>query len=145
MQRTWPTLSDVARNVAAALTEDDIDWAIRFLCDGVGRLEHAAEAGQLNEAVARPPSTGSVQWDTLLAAAIAWKLRAMGQPVPAWAAEVGALKLPWTPMWVSYGKWNRDLAGTPPEWRALNIVWHERNLWTKVEAATVLGLSRSRR
>lgn len=123
--RTWPTMADVATNVARELAAGDEDMALRLLLDGVNRLPYALADDRLDEALTQPPSTGSRRWDTLLAASVRYRLHRMGLKPPRWT-WVEPLEVFWWPVRVSASKEYNDMAHTPAELIRVGIFMDER-------------------
>lgn len=124
--RSWPTVSEIAGAISGALVDDDIDWAVRFLCDGLSRVTALYAAYGLDEALAAPGTTGSVEWDTLIAVGLQHHLAKRGLASPAWT-RVTPLASEWTPLYVNEAKAARDRRETPPELARVRIYWSARN------------------
>lgn len=124
-KRTWPTADDIAANVERELLAGDIDMALRLLLDGVNRLSAAAAENRLPEALQAPRRTGSIRWDTLLAAAIRYRLHKMGVKPPRWT-WMEPLDTFWWPIRINASKEYNDMAHTPAELVRVGIFMDER-------------------
>jgi len=102
---------------------------IRFMMDGINRLPDAHKTGKLAEALVEPSSTGDERWDTLLAAAIRYRLRTMGVLAPVWTLKPPLPKL-WWPAPISKRYAAFDLATTPAELRRVGIFINENSFTT---------------
>lgn len=124
-RRWWPTATEIAHSVKAELDAGDEDMALRVLLDGVNQLPSAEAATQLDETLLEPPSVGSQRWDTLIAAAIRYRLHTMSQRPPAWTWKT-PLNQFWWPTRVNASKEYNDLAHTPAELVRVGIFMDER-------------------
>lgn len=119
-RRWWPTASEIADDVRANLAAGDEDHALRMLIDGVNYLPDAHAAGQLDEALVEPESTGDPRWDALLAGAIRYRLHQSGLAAPLWTR-----KEPLNRFWWPYGpgpaRAAYDMANAPAELKRLGI------------------------
>jgi hypothetical protein len=124
-RRWWPTATEIAVDVRDALDADDEDLALRLLLDGINQLPTAAAANALAEALPEPPSTGSIRWDTLLAAAIRYRLHTMGEKAPRWTHKEPLDRF-WWPVSINASKAYNDMAHTPAELVRVGIFMDER-------------------
>ena len=127
MSRAWPTMAEVADAVARELSTGNVDMAHRLLMDGVNRLPGAAQAGRLEEVLKPPASMGDARWDALLAAAVRYRLHAMGLRAPAWTIKE-PLSVFWWPTRINESQQYNAMAHTPAEFRRLGIFIDERDL-----------------
>lgn len=125
MTRAWTTADDMAADLRDMLAADDVPGAIRMLMDGVNRLPAALAAGELDRALAEPSSTGSIRWDTLLAAAVRYRLHQMGHRAPAWTLKEPLAKF-WWPLRVNASKEFNDMVHSPAELIRVGIFMDER-------------------
>lgn len=120
---------------AAALREQlhasDRDWAWRMLLQGRDHLTLMLDK-QDDELIgsweAAPGSTGSTEFDTLLAALARHEFETAGWPAPEWT-RTDALPQPWIPEHPFLSP-ERAMAKTPEWLRGLNIYVPERDLVT---------------
>jgi len=127
--RWWPTATEIADSVRAEVRGGTPSSAMRLLMDGINYLPDAAAHDDLAGTLAEPPSTGDVRWDTLLAAAIRYRLRIIGVPAPAWTYKPPLAKL-WWPVQATRAKAYNDFATTPAELRRVGIFVSERSFAT---------------
>lgn len=125
MARWWCTIAETAVAIGEELDQGDEDMALRRLLDGVNQLPGAAAGGELTEALAEPPSTGFIRWDTLLAAAVRYRLHSMGEAAPRWSYKA-PLDVFWWPVRVNASKEYNDLAHSPAELLRVGIFMDER-------------------
>lgn len=96
-QAGWMSAPSTATAIRAALRAGEPTWAWRMLLQGRDHLHHMLTTSKTADAwEAAPTSTGSPQWDTLLAAITTHEHHQAGLPAPAWA-NVDPLPHPWTP------------------------------------------------
>lgn len=120
---------------AAALREQlragDREWAWRMLLQGRDHLQSMLEK-QDDELIASweaaPSSTGSREFDTLLAALASHEFETAGRTAPEWAS-IGPLPEPWIPEHPFLSP-ERAMAKTPAWLSELNIYVPERDLVT---------------
>lgn len=124
-RRWWPTAAEIADDIRHELGNGDDIMALRMLMDGVNQLPDAYAAGELDVTLAEPPSTGDLRWDTLLAAAIRYRLHRMGLHPPRWTFKE-PLPTFWWPIKVSPSKGYNDMAHTPAELLRVGIFMDER-------------------
>ena len=93
---------------------DPIDWPLRTLLYARDQLRLCfAEPEAVSAWLIEPSSTGSKEWDTLLAAVIAHEFDASDLTPPAWATG-RRLDRPWLP---EHPFWSADeIRATTPEW-----------------------------
>ncbi len=124
-RRWWPTASEIADDVRANLAAGDEDHALRMLIDGVNYLPDAHAAGQLDEALVEPESTGDPRWDALLAGAIRYRLHQSGLAAPLWTRKEPLNRFWWpTATWDSQAY--NDMAHSPAELLRIGIFLDER-------------------
>ena len=127
--RWWPTAGEIADSVRAEVHGGTPSSAMRLLMDGINYLPNVAEHDDLDHALAEPPSTGDVRWDTLLAAAIRYRLRTIGATAPAWTYKPPLAKF-WWPVKATRAKAYNDFATAPAELRRVGIFVSERSFAT---------------
>lgn len=127
--RWWLTLPELADAIEQELRTGDYDAAMRTLLDGVNRLPDAAATDQLPETLTEPGSTGSLRWDTLLAAAVRYRLHMMGETPPRWTYKEPLDKF-WWPVRINLSKEYNDLAHSPAELLRVGIFMDERAFTT---------------
>ena len=90
------TAPQAASEIAQALREDDETWAFKMALQGRDHLHVIFETLPALAAAweARPRSSGSAAWDTLLAALTAHEFAAHARPAPEWT-EGRRLDKPW--------------------------------------------------
>lgn len=125
MTRWWRTIAETAIAIREELDEGDEDAALRTLLDGVNQLPDAAAAGKLTDALIKPPSIGQLRWDTLLAAAVRYRLHSMGERAPQWTFKEPLDRF-WWPVRVNISKEYNDLAHAPAELLRVGIFMDER-------------------
>ncbi|WP_459385245.1 hypothetical protein [Arthrobacter humicola] len=111
------------------LARGDKDFAFRVLATALADFRQTSPSNR-EDFLISPGSTGSVQWDTLLAAAIGRECQGLGIPQPPWTRPkplakewiVTTLPAP-TERWLA-----RIKAGTPIEFSRLGIWIHARDL-----------------
>lgn len=120
---------------AAALREQlslgDRDWAWRMLLQGRDHLQLMLEKRDdelIGSWEAAPSSTGSIEFDTLLAALAKHEFQIAGRMAPDWA-HIDPLPEPWIPEH-PFLSTERVIAKTPQWLRELNIYVPERDLVT---------------
>ena len=134
MEPTWWFLSasDAAAGARKALAAGDISSADRFVAEVSSRVLLAPDGAVVPGAiVSEPASTGDIQYDTLLATALAFALASRGMAAPAWSVSVRPLDREW--MWDGgYGAGGafRDFvrARTPALFLAKNLLLREQDL-----------------
>ena len=96
-QRGWMTSPRAASAIADALRQTDEMWAFKMALQGRDHLRQLLhESPDLRGAwEAAPPSTGSEEWNTLLAALAAHEFQEAGHDAPRWTHRP-ALPRPWT-------------------------------------------------
>lgn len=110
----WPTVDEVAADVGRWLAAGDQDMALRMLVDGVNLLADAHREGRLDEAVGEPSSCDDVRWDTLLAAAVRYRLHTLGVRPPRWTVKPPLDRF-WWPTKLNASQQYSDLAHAPAE------------------------------
>jgi hypothetical protein len=128
-KRWWRSLPEIADGIRGDLQTGDSDAALRTLLDGVNRLPMIAAEGALTEALTPPPSTGDQRWDTLLAAAVRYRLHAMGERPPRWTVRQPLDKF-WWPVRINLSKEYNDMAHSPAELLRVGIFLDERAFTT---------------
>ena len=118
--RWWPTADEIAADIREELQTGSAPSAMRALMDGINYLPDAATNGGLAEALLEPNGTGDERWDTLLAAAIRYRLRTIGEKAPAWTVKQPLAEL-WWPFSPSLRRQERDYVGAPAELRRVGI------------------------
>ncbi len=85
-ERGLMSAPQAAAEIARALREDDDIWAFKMALQGRDHLRLILETAPPMAAAweARPRSTGSAAWDTLLAALAAHEFEAHGRAAPEW-------------------------------------------------------------
>src|SRR6266545_2521134 len=96
-RRTWMTAADTARAIRDELARKDEDFALRILARCVADFRALIAPPDLDAFLARPPSTGDIRWDTLLATTVSRECRLRQIPAPDWT-EVPALPSWWFPI-----------------------------------------------
>jgi hypothetical protein len=91
----WPTASQIAAEIRHELKDGTPMGAVRFLVDGVNKFPDAAAHDDLRRTLKEPDTIGDIRWDTLLAAAIRYRLRQMGEPAPRWTLKPPLKKMWW--------------------------------------------------
>jgi hypothetical protein len=120
-----------AAAVRMELAADRVEWAWRMLLQGRDHLRMmlANDDGELiGSWEAAPGSTGSVQFDALLAALAKHEFGDAGQTAPTWT-DLDPLVEPWVPDHPFLDR-ERVIAKTPDWLRRLNIFVPERDLIT---------------
>lgn len=123
-RRWWASAGELAAAIRHELASGDEDHAMRLLLDGVNELPDAATAGLLDEALAEPGSTGDPRWDTLLAAAIRYRLHGIGIDPPAWTHK-DPLPRFWWPLDAGPQRAGYDYASAPVELARVGIFLSE--------------------
>ncbi|HRD61043.1 MAG TPA: hypothetical protein PLZ93_05450 [Nocardioides sp.] len=124
-----------AAAIRSYLHSGQSEWSWRMLLQGRDHLAEAITSGdqQLLDAwEAAPSSTGSPEWDALLAAVVAHETETAGLPAPAWS-RVGPLAGPLLDAWVPEHPFlspDRVRAQTPDWLREQNIYVPARDLVT---------------
>lgn len=120
-----------AEIIRRELTNGDLDFAFRVMVTGIADFRQTS-ASNHEDFLIPPGSTGSLQWDTLLAAVIGRECERLGIPKPAWTQPK-----PLTEEWVvttlpnATEEWlARIKSGTPVEFSRLGIWIHARDLET---------------
>lgn len=126
-RRWWPTVAEIAGHIRERLEEDDRTGAMRLLADGINCLPDAAAQHRLDDALQAPPSTGNQRWDTMLAAAVRYRLHQLGERPPAWTYKP-PLDAFWWPTRLSPSQQYNDMAHTPAEFRRVGIFIDEKEL-----------------
>lgn len=124
-KRWWRSIPDVAVDVRRELDSGDEDAALRTLLDGVNQLPDIAREGDLAHALEPPESTGQLRWDTLLAAAVRYRLHAMDETPPPWTVKEPLDRF-WWPVRINASKEYNDLAHSPAELLRVGIFMDER-------------------
>lgn len=127
--RWWRTIAEIAEAITSELGRDDTDAALRTLLDGVNQLPAIAVTGDLDEAVQQPPSTGDLRWDTLLAAAVRYRLHSMDVVAPPWTVKQPLDKF-WWPVRINVSREYNDWAHSPAELLRVGIFLDERDFTT---------------
>jgi hypothetical protein len=125
-RRWWPTADELSVIVRAQLDAGNEDHAMRLLLDGINDLPGAAEAGKLDEALQEPRSTGDLRWDTLLAAAIRYRLNSLGARPPEWTWKAPLDRF-WWPIDAGERRAGFDYATSPVELARVGIFMSERD------------------
>jgi len=128
-RRWWPTAAEIADDLRRELAANDEDMALRLLMDGINHLPAAAEAGQLDEALGEPKLLCDPRWDTLLAAAIRYRLHSMGVTPPTWTHKEPLPQF-WWPTRINPSQQYNDMAHTPAELMRVGIFIDERDFTT---------------
>lgn len=85
-----------AESIRRALDAGNTEAADRLLTEAIGRILLAAAGSAIPESILDPPqSTGSPEFDTLLATALAFALLERGEAPRPWILEVPALPAEW--------------------------------------------------
>ncbi|MFK4298470.1 hypothetical protein ABH924_003639 [Arthrobacter sp. GAS37] len=120
-----------AEIISRELANGDIDFAFRIMVTAIADFRHTSPSNYEDFLIA-PGSTGSLRWDTLLAAVIGRECDRLGIPKPPWtqpkplAEEWVVTVLPnATERWLA-----RIKSGTPAEFSRLGIWIHARDLET---------------
>lgn len=121
----------VAAIIGRELARGDLDFAFRVLVTAVADFRDTSP-GNREDFLLPPASTGSVQWDTLLAAVVGLECDRLGIPRPSWTRPeplvdewvVTTLPAP-SERWLA-----RIRAGTPEEFSRLGLWVHARDLET---------------
>ena len=124
-RRWWHTMPELAVAIRVELDRGDTDAALRTLLDGTNRLSAIAAEGHLAEALDQPVPMGDQRWDTLLAAAIRYRLHQMGETAPRWTLKEPLEKF-WWPVRVNLSKEYNDMAHSPAELLRVGIFMDER-------------------
>jgi hypothetical protein len=82
--RTWFTAGDAALAIRDELGRGDTNFALRTLARALADLRALVDGDDIAAFLAEPPATGSLRWDTLLAAAVGGECRQLCIPGPAW-------------------------------------------------------------
>ncbi|MFT4217682.1 MAG: hypothetical protein QM619_10945 [Micropruina sp.] len=122
----WPTVDETAADVRRWLSDGDADMAMRMLLDGVNQLADAHREGQLDAAIAEPSPIGDVRWDTLLAAAVRYRLHSLGVRAPRWTMKP-PLERFWWPTRLNPSQQYSDLVHAPAELIRVGIFMDERD------------------
>lgn len=117
--------------IGRELARGDLDFAFRVMIEAVKDFRETSPENR-EDFLEPPESTGSVRWDTLLAAVIGRECNRLGRPRPPWTmpaplAEewvVTTLPAP-TERWMA-----RIRSGTPEEFSRLGLWVHARDLET---------------
>jgi hypothetical protein len=121
-----------AESIRRVLDEGNIEAADRLLTEAISRILLASAGSAIPESILDPPqSTGSPEFDTLLATALAFALLKRGEAPRPWMLEVPALPAEW--VWdggygVSLQFKDFIKRHTPPIFLAKNILLRERDL-----------------
>lgn len=120
-----------AEKIRHELLAGDIDFAMRILTTAIADFR-AADPTNRPDFLTAPPTTGSLEWDTLLAAVIARECAALNITAPAWTATA-PLQHEWivTTLPHATDAWKaRIKARTPPEFSRLGLWIDPANLET---------------
>ncbi|MFF2298494.1 hypothetical protein [Arthrobacter sp. NPDC058127] len=120
-----------AEIIGRELANGDVDFAFRIMVTAIADFRQTSPSNYEDFLIA-PGSTGSLRWDTLLAAVVGRESDRLGIPKPAWtqpkplAEEWIVTTLPnATERWLA-----RIKSGTPVEFSRLGIWIHARDLET---------------
>ncbi|WP_284989496.1 hypothetical protein [Arthrobacter sp. efr-133-TYG-120] len=118
-----------AEIISRELANGDLDFAFRIMVTAIDDFRHASPSNHEDFLIA-PGSTGSLRWDTLLAAVIGRECDRLGIPKPPWT-QPKPLEDEWvvtvlpnaTERWLA-----RIKSGTPVEFSRLGLWIHARDL-----------------
>jgi hypothetical protein len=112
-------------------TATDEDWLWRMLLQGRDHLRLMLSRHDGSEAAwdAKPATTGSARFDTLLSALTAREYANAGEEPPAWCANTKPLDEPWIPQHPFMAE-DEVIAATPSYLADLNVFVPERDLVT---------------
>lgn len=120
----WYTCEEIALAVKSGLTEGpraSVGEGVRWLAEGINFLEHAAENDDLTRCLVEPTTRIDERWDTLIAAAVRYRLRTIGVRAPKWT-----FKEPLTTMWFPGARTERPITAAinlaPLELRRVGIM-----------------------
>lgn len=120
-----------AEIISRELANGDVDFAFRIMVTAIADLRQTSPSNY-EDFLIDPGSTGSLRWDTLLAAVVGRECDLIGIPKPPWtqpqplAEEWVVTTLPnATERWLA-----RIKSGTPVEFSRLGIWIHARDLET---------------
>jgi Ribbon-helix-helix protein, copG family len=122
-RRTWLTATDTAVAVREELHRGDEDFALRTVARFVADLRGLERPNDLARSLAKPPTTGSRRWDTLLAVAAGRECRRREVDRPSWT-KPPALPSWWFPLLADPVLTARTMQRTPIELSARGI-WLE--------------------
>jgi hypothetical protein len=120
-----------AVSIGIELTRGDNDFALRVLAMAVARFRHLPPT-QHSGGLEKPETTGSTQWDTLLAVVIGLECDNVGIPHPGWT-HPPSLDHAWVATSIARPskRWvERVRSRTPKEFSDLGIWFDPRNLVT---------------
>ena len=120
-----------AEKIRHELLAGDIDFAMRILTTAIADFR-AAEPSNRADFLTEPPTTGSLKWDTLLAAVTARECGQLQIPAPTWTARA-PLQREWIVTTLPHASqaWkDRIKARTPPEFSRLGLWIDPANLET---------------
>lgn len=83
------TLPRVAAGVRTASSGGDKDTALRWVIQFVDEFRTASAEARAAAVKDEPPSTGSLEWDSLIGGLVEWLSREYGLVTPAWSAAPG--------------------------------------------------------
>ena len=134
MAAVWWFLSaaDAAEGIRRALSVGNTEAADRFLTEAASRILLAPAGAEVPPgAITEAPTTGDVQYDTLLATALAFALSQHGTEAPDWMLSRPALPREW--LWDggydAEGPFKEFIrARTPDMFLAKNLLLRERDL-----------------
>jgi hypothetical protein len=120
-----------AEIIRRELARGDLDFAFRVMTSSVADFRETSPENR-EDFLVPPESTGSIRWDTLLAAVIGRECDRLGIPRPPWTTPeplaeewvVTTLPAP-SEQWLA-----RTRAGTPAEFSRLGLWVHARDLET---------------
>lgn len=127
-RRAWQTVPELARFLRRLLADDDEEDALRFMLDGLNKIEQVASTADMKRFLMKPGSTGSERWDTLLACATAYVARRAGVVPPAWTTTPSLSQWWWPAGERRRRAWT--MQRTPIEFRRAGIWFSERNFET---------------
>ncbi|MEZ2392134.1 hypothetical protein AB6813_21850 [bacterium RCC_150] len=118
-----------AEIISRELANGDVDFAFRIMVTAIADFRQTSPSNY-EDFLIPPGSTGSLRWDTLLAAVIGRECERLGIPKPPWT-QPKALAEDWvvtilpnaTERWLA-----RIKSGTPVEFSRLGIWIHARDL-----------------
>jgi hypothetical protein len=127
------SVPDTAAAMAEWFAEDNEESAIRWMTETVSRLIQSPHGRVIPaEIIAEPVSTGSLEYDTLLATAVAYALDIIGAESPEWTNKP-RLDAEW--LWdgdgLSSTEWRDYIRKqTPPMFLGRNILCRDRDFRT---------------
>jgi hypothetical protein len=120
-----------AELIGRELASGDLDFAFRIMTSAIADFRAASPENRADFLVG-PMSTGSVRWDTLLAAVVGRECDRLGITRPAWTRPEPLME-EWvvTTLPAPSARWlARIRAGTPEEFSRLGLWVHARDLET---------------